>query len=615
MAPTAAPIVSQRPIRSPFTSCWSAARRSASVYERAQTDPHGRRGWWRWPWPGRPRHGLPAGRRRAEDAAVAAFRGRARTRRRRDRPSRRSGRDGLAGAGRDAARPGPCLGARTWPIGAHRDRIGRRGRIAEPRFPATSVHAGLGAMTGGAARHRPTSAALSRRATPTMPLSRMPSYVSDQRTGRSAAWPATAHQRRLAAADPLTARFRHHLARPGPARPRLLQRPCSTWPPPSRRLLQTTLPGADNVDSFYTTARRDQFFNVSTCSWCRRPGLGRRGGLRPGRGGPTAQRHASRARASPPSPVRRSSFAPSRRCSTINGRAGWESRRRAGAPPVPDDVRRSAARPSRVRSRHRMAGVHSCKNISSFASTTGSRSRSLQDDLGPGLVLLFRACRAGRVGYNKVANGRKTSRSPIDGFVQTRRRSRLCLANVKLRRLLPLRRRHGAGWGAGRSPSPRRPTASTTEFAVVPDSAGAANAPCRSPSIRSTTAGAIDWAGAPGHADYAAAAQGRAYQTHGGRHRRSPGAGYGQFSEVLLKGVDAGDIIAMRLDNLTTGAFFWAFASANEKVERPGRRPPDATRASTPAGWEDTYGLRRPGLQRHDRAARLHQRTRHGWLV
>ena len=54
------------------------------------------------------------------------------------------------------------------------------------------------------------------------------------------------------------------------------------------------------------------------------------------------------------------------------------------------------------------------------------------------------------------------------------------------------------------------------------------------------------------------------------RRRRAPpaitGAGYGQFSEILLKGVNAGDIIAMRLDNLTTGAFFWAFANANEKV-------------------------------------------------
>ena len=42
--------------------------------------------------------------------------------------------------------------------------------------------------------------------------------------------------------------------------------------------------------------------------------------------------------------------------------------------------------------------------------------------------------------------------------------------------------------------------------------------------------------------------------------------GYGQFAQVLLQGIDAGDIIAMRLDHLTTGAFYWAFANANETV-------------------------------------------------
>ena len=34
----------------------------------------------------------------------------------------------------------------------------------------------------------------------------------------------------------------------------------------------------------------------------------------------------------------------------------------------------------------------------------------------------------------------------------------------------------------------------------------------------------------------------------------------------MLTGIDAGDIIAMRLDNLTTGAVYWAFANANENV-------------------------------------------------
>ena len=43
------------------------------------------------------------------------------------------------------------------------------------------------------------------------------------------------------------------------------------------------------------------------------------------------------------------------------------------------------------------------------------------------------------------------------------------------------------------------------------------------------------------------------------------GPGYGQFSQTLLQGIDADDIVAMRLDNLSTGAFYWAFANANER--------------------------------------------------
>ena len=77
-------------------------------------------------------------------------------------------------------------------------------------------------------------------------------------------------------------------------------------------------------------------------------------------------------------------------------------------------------------------------------------------------------------------------------------------------------------------------------------------------------AGTID-GHAPGEAGYAAAAQARAYQTTSGATGIT-GAGYGQASQALLQHVNAGDIIAMRLDNHTTGAFYWAFANANETV-------------------------------------------------
>ncbi len=76
-----------------------------------------------------------------------------------------------------------------------------------------------------------------------------------------------------------------------------------------------------------------------------------------------------------------------------------------------------------------------------------------------------------------------------------------------------------------------------------------------------------------------------------------------------LQGVNAGDIIAMRLDNQTTGAVFWAFANANEVVN--GQK----------VGHLWNYGLntvglgrhvrwRRSRLQRPHRPAGFHQRLR-----
>ncbi|HEX9327244.1 MAG TPA: DUF4114 domain-containing protein, partial [Reyranella sp.] len=93
---------------------------------------------------------------------------------------------------------------------------------------------------------------------------------------------------------------------------------------------------------------------------------------------------------------------------------------------------------------------------------------------------------------------------------------------------------------------------------------------------------------APGEAGYAAAAQARAYQTTSGATGIT-GAGYGQASQALLQHVNAGDIVAMRLDNLTTGAFFWAFANANETVG--GQKVGHLWNYGLNTwGWEDTFG-------------------------
>ena len=67
----------------------------------------------------------------------------------------------------------------------------------------------------------------------------------------------------------------------------------------------------------------------------------------------------------------------------------------------------------------------------------------------------------------------------------------------------------------------------------------------------------------PGSAGYAAAADARAYATTSGSTTIA-GPGYGNFLQTELKGVDAGDLIAMTLFNGTQR--FWAFAQANEVV-------------------------------------------------
>ena len=118
---------------------------------------------------------------------------------------------------------------------------------------------------------------------------------------------------------------------------------------------------------------------------------------------------------------------------------------------------------------------------------------------------------------------------------------------------------------------------------------------------------------APGHADYAGLAAGRAYQTTDG-HTGINGAGYGQFSEHLLKGVNANDIIAMRLDNVTTGAHFWAFANANEKVN--GQPAVHMINLGLNTwGWEDTHGL--GDHDYNDMTVQLDFTSAHGhgWLI
>ncbi|WP_147154148.1 hypothetical protein [Reyranella soli] len=89
---------------------------------------------------------------------------------------------------------------------------------------------------------------------------------------------------------------------------------------------------------------------------------------------------------------------------------------------------------------------------------------------------------------------------------------------------------------------------------------------------------------APGAAGYAAAAAGRVYAASNGMTSLD-GPGYGGYGEYVLTNVDAGDMIAFRLTDRTSGNVFWGFAQANEKVN------------GQPVGHLWNYGLNTWGFE------------------
>jgi hypothetical protein len=92
----------------------------------------------------------------------------------------------------------------------------------------------------------------------------------------------------------------------------------------------------------------------------------------------------------------------------------------------------------------------------------------------------------------------------------------------------------------------------------------------------------------PGAAGYEAAAHGRAYGTAAGVTTIN-GPGYGNFKQIELQGVDAGDIVAMKLVDATQGRTYWAFSQANEQVN--GQNVSHIWNYGLNTwGFEDTYG-------------------------
>ncbi len=93
---------------------------------------------------------------------------------------------------------------------------------------------------------------------------------------------------------------------------------------------------------------------------------------------------------------------------------------------------------------------------------------------------------------------------------------------------------------------------------------------------------------APGQGNYANLATGNAYTVQGGGITIA-GPGDGNAGQVQITGVDAGDLIAMQLTNVTNGDTFWAFSQANEVVGGEHVAHLWNYGANT-WGWEDLYG-------------------------
>ncbi len=95
----------------------------------------------------------------------------------------------------------------------------------------------------------------------------------------------------------------------------------------------------------------------------------------------------------------------------------------------------------------------------------------------------------------------------------------------------------------------------------------------------------------PGEVGYGAAANARAYQVLSGSTTSASlaGPGYGNYTQAMLQGVDAGDLVAMKLSNVTSGHILWGFALANETVD--GQSVGHLWNYGLNTwGWEDTRG-------------------------
>jgi hypothetical protein len=242
-----------------------------------------------------------------------------------------------------------------------------------------------------------------------------------------------------------------------------------------------------------------------------------------------------------------------------------------------------------------------------YAWTARLAQQSMQADFDPALVLLFDKQGQGAVGYQNVAAGQSVGVT-VDGLA-----GRAVQASMSIPFGFADFFAGGDAVHVSRAVSIAQTVGgANNEFAVVRLRQGGENSLQLTFYQVDDLGGTIDGR-APGHADYASLVGGRAYQTTSGLTGIT-GPGYGQFGAVVLQGVDANDIIAMRLDNLSTGAFYWAFAHANETANgQPAVHM--INQGLNTWGWEDAYGL--GDRDYNDLTVQLDFTSAHGqgWLI
>ena len=243
----------------------------------------------------------------------------------------------------------------------------------------------------------------------------------------------------------------------------------------------------------------------------------------------------------------------------------------------------------------------------SYGWTSGFAQQSLQADFDPNLVRLFDKQGLGWVTQESVSAGSTVSVS-VDGASATANQGTLSspfgFANFSatdgtVRVARPVAIAETAGGANDQTAIVRMRQVGTDSLSVTLYKVDDLNG----------SIGTLH----PGDPGYAAAAQGRAYETTAGTTAIA-GPGYGQFAQAAIVHVNAGDLVAQVLTDVTWGAVYWGFAQANESIgaQKVGHL---WNYGLNTWGWEDTWGG--GDLDYNDLVVGLDftSASGHGWLA